>query len=220
MDSKFEIFWTIINGRMDFSGEHETETKKFMLKSLKDAGYASITDAHPIVQTLTAKGGKRLSGWNIYMKDRMTALKDQIKSGSERLKTIGTEWKALSKEQQAEWNAKAKGVINAPPVIEKPVPAPAHVHVEPIAPVPAPVRKEPITPVPVPAPAPVHKEPVAVPVIEKPLKPKAQFVTKVQAPSKPKLPVIPQDEDDDDDTDVDEDLYDDGDGYEISDDDE
>jgi hypothetical protein len=42
------------------------------------------------------------------MKDRMTALKEQIKSGSERLKTIGAEWKALTKEQQAEWNAKAK----------------------------------------------------------------------------------------------------------------
>ena len=54
-----------------------------------------------------AKAG-HLSGYNLFMKDRMAVLKEQIKDGKERLTAIGAEWKALPKEQQAVWNTKAK----------------------------------------------------------------------------------------------------------------
>ena len=55
-----------------------------------------------------AKKQGHVSGWNLYMKKRMQELKEQIKSGSERLKAIGAEWKVMTKEQQEVYNAQAK----------------------------------------------------------------------------------------------------------------
>lgn len=105
MATKFEVFWQMLNEKMDFSGEQEETTKSFMLEALEKAGLTGNVQAGPVVSS-----GKHISGWNLYMKNRMATLKDQIKSGSERLKTIGAEWKTLTKEEQTVWNARAKGV--------------------------------------------------------------------------------------------------------------
>ena len=118
MATKFEVFWHLLNEKMDFSGEQEETTKGFMLEALEKAGLTG--NVQPVVQAAAA-GGKHISGWNLYMKDRMAGLKDQIKSGSERLTAIGAEWKALTKEEQGVWNAKAKGT----PVAEGGAPAAA-----------------------------------------------------------------------------------------------
>lgn len=124
---QFEVFWQLLNEKMDFSGEQEDTTKGFMLEALEKAGLAGnvqvVVQADPVISS-----GKRISGWNLYMKDRMAALKDQIKSGSERLTAIGAEWKALTKEEQSVWNARAKG--NTP------------VEIGEVAPVHAPTKKQ------------------------------------------------------------------------------
>ena len=109
---QFEVFWQLLNEKMAFGDGEEVEaTKGFMLEALEKAGLTgnvqAVVQAGPVVS-----GGKHISGWNLYMKDRMAALKDQIKSGSERLKTIGAEWKALTKEEQGVWNARAKAPVD------------------------------------------------------------------------------------------------------------
>ena len=73
----------------------------------KGTGVVGVVEGAPVPVPAGKKPG-HVSGWNLFMKQRIQELKEQIKSGSERLKAIGVEWKALSKEQQAEWNAKAK----------------------------------------------------------------------------------------------------------------
>lgn len=50
-----------------------------------------------------------LSGYNLFMRERMAVLKEQIKDGKDRLRAVAGEWKALQKTQQEEWKAKAKG---------------------------------------------------------------------------------------------------------------
>ena len=108
---QFDIFWQILNEKMDFTGDREEETKQFMREALEKAGLTGAGQAvvQQVVQAVVA-GGKHVSGWNLYMKARMVELKEQIKSGSERLKTIGAEWKALPKEEQETWNTKAKAL--------------------------------------------------------------------------------------------------------------
>ena len=107
---QFEVFWQLLNEKMAFGeGEEVDATKGFMLEALEKAGLTG--NVQPVVQAapVVSGGAKRISGWNLYMKERMAALKDQIKSGSERLTAIGAEWKAMTKEQQAVYNTQAKG---------------------------------------------------------------------------------------------------------------
>lgn len=55
-----------------------------------------------------AKSGHKLSGYNLFMMERMPALKEQIPVGTDRLKAVAAEWKALPQEKKDEWKAKAK----------------------------------------------------------------------------------------------------------------
>ena len=105
MSAQFEIFWKIVTETLEFPKESQEATRKLFLNALTKANYGA-----PIVQVQAqAAGAKRLSGWNLFMKQRMADLKEEVKSGSERLKRIGGEWKGLSKEDQEKWNAQARG---------------------------------------------------------------------------------------------------------------
>jgi len=110
MTTKFEIFWHILSQQMDFSGEEEEATKKIFLESMEKAGLTS--NIEPMIQYAPVVSGthKHLSGWNLYVKDRMPTFKGHDMSGSECMTAIGAEWKDLTKEQQGVWNMQAKSV--------------------------------------------------------------------------------------------------------------
>ena len=51
---------------------------------------------------------KKLNGYNLYMKDRMTVLKETVIDSNARMSQISTEWNALSDEEKEQWKTKAK----------------------------------------------------------------------------------------------------------------
>jgi hypothetical protein len=75
------------------------------LSETDKAEYKAKSVAH---NATVVSGGKStvkraLSGWQFYMKTEMKVVKD--------LKIIGANWKALPKDQQLEWTAKAKAAF-------------------------------------------------------------------------------------------------------------
>jgi hypothetical protein len=89
-----------------------------MSTEMKAEWSAKANESNPGGPVVVAK--KRLSGWNLYMKTQMPLLKDQIKSGSDRLRYIGSQWKSLAKTEQERWNARAKGeVVDDEPLPEE-----------------------------------------------------------------------------------------------------
>lgn len=63
----------------------------------------SVTHNATVVTSGKSTVKKALSGWQFYMKTEMKTVKD--------LKIIGANWKALPKDQQLEWTAKAKAAF-------------------------------------------------------------------------------------------------------------
>lgn len=63
---------------------------------------------------------KKLSGYNLYIRERSTELKAENKSVS--LPNISVEWKSLTPEAQGTWNVRAKA-LNPPPVVDAVDPA-------------------------------------------------------------------------------------------------
>ena len=76
-----------------------SETDKAVYKSKCDAHNATVVPSGAVGVK------KSLSGWQLYMKTQMKIVKD--------LKIIGANWKALTKDQQGEWNTKAKPGLSA-----------------------------------------------------------------------------------------------------------
>jgi hypothetical protein len=61
-------------------------------------------------ETITGKAVvHRRSGYNIYFSEQTPLIKPTVPSAVERMKHIGASWKALTPEQQAVYNARAKG---------------------------------------------------------------------------------------------------------------
>ena len=118
---------------------------------------------------------KQISGWNLFMKVKALELKSSIPSGTERIKTVCTQWKQLSKDEQGVWNQRAKGQVPTLPMatgrvlIHKasmPVPVARPVSPKVIEPISAPNAEEPAS-VPMEEPASPKVEPVS-PKIEEP----------------------------------------------------
>jgi len=55
---------------------------------------------------------KKLSGYNLYMREKMTSLKETSDSGNgkDRLKEVAASWKSSSDDEKKEWNQKAKAI--------------------------------------------------------------------------------------------------------------
>lgn len=50
---------------------------------------------------------RRLSGYNIFVREQTKVIKSQIKDRGDRMRAIGELWRALSKTEQDIWNAQA-----------------------------------------------------------------------------------------------------------------
>ena len=57
---------------------------------------------------------KRLNGYNLFMRERMSVLKDSVTDSNKRMSQISDEWKQLSEEQKTEWKDKATAITEAP----------------------------------------------------------------------------------------------------------
>lgn len=54
---------------------------------------------------------KKLNGYNLFMKDRMTKLKESDLDSNARMTQISDEWKALKEEEREAWKQKAKDLV-------------------------------------------------------------------------------------------------------------
>jgi hypothetical protein len=110
MDSQFDKFWTIFTScQYEIPDEMKAEIKKAM----EAAGFFTINNEKSnqvgVAAPVASSTGKKLTGYNLYMKEKSHELKEQNVPGGERMTKIGAMWKALSKDEQIEWKVKAGG---------------------------------------------------------------------------------------------------------------
>jgi hypothetical protein len=120
-DAKFEKFWTALSEVADLPAE----IKPHLQTALKTAGYYDTATAVAVSASATETAGKtkKLSGYNVFMKEKMAELKTQNVPSAERMGKVAALWKALSDTQKGEWKAKAEGV--SAPAADKPTQASA-----------------------------------------------------------------------------------------------
>jgi hypothetical protein len=69
------------------------------------------------------KGSGQLTGYQLYMKEKMAELKTQDVPGGQRMGKVATMWKALTDSDKKEWSNKAKGTTTTtPPTVPAVVP--------------------------------------------------------------------------------------------------
>ena len=109
-DAKFETFWTALN---QCPYDLPAEIKPFLQKAVQDAGFYTtqtvVTGGGTAVATATKV--KKLSGYNLYMREKMAELKTQNVPSGERMTKVSTMWKALKDEEKAAWKVKAGALV-------------------------------------------------------------------------------------------------------------
>jgi hypothetical protein len=114
--SKFELFYQKLN---ECPYDLPSELKPVLLESLKHAGFDAVTTV--TVTAAAAKGTdgkKKLSGYNVFMKEKMAELKAENVPSAERMTKVGSMWKALSDADKKIWNDKAKGTTSSTASVE------------------------------------------------------------------------------------------------------
>jgi hypothetical protein len=82
-------------------------------KDKKDYVSDNDTCSDSPVEPKSPQSPKKITGYNLYMKEKMKSLKETSgTNGKERLKEIGASWKSLSDDEKKEWNQKAQDVEN------------------------------------------------------------------------------------------------------------
>ena len=111
METKFNTFLTALN---QCPYELPEEIHPFLKQALKTAGFFdasqnthTTTNAH----STTAPKTKKLSGYNIFMKEKMAELKVQNVPSGQRMTQVSQMWKPLSEEDKAVWKAKANALL-------------------------------------------------------------------------------------------------------------
>ena len=110
MDAKFESFWNALN---QCPYELPEEIQPYIKQALKAAGFF---DQGVISTDGTGGGGavatktKKLSGYNLFMREKMAELKTQEVPSGERMGMVSQMWKLVSDEQKTEWKNKAAGL--------------------------------------------------------------------------------------------------------------
>ena len=113
-NAKFETFWTALNSQCPY--DLPAEIKPFLEKALQSAGF------HSEQTVIVATGGaavagatktKKLSGYNLYMREKMAELKAQNVPSGERMTKVSVMWKALKEEEKATWKVKAGDLVPA-----------------------------------------------------------------------------------------------------------
>ena len=113
MDSKFESFWNALN---QCPYDLPEEIKPFLQQALKAAGFFDVTGTSTTAVGLTTKT-KKMSGYNLFMKEKMAELKIEEVPSGERMGKVSQMWKLLSDEQKAEWKIKAGLLVGTTTVV-------------------------------------------------------------------------------------------------------
>ena len=103
-DAKFETFWAAL-GQCPY--DLPVEIKPHLLTALKGAGFfdAPVLTANTVTSAATKT--KKLSGYNVFMKEKMAVFKAENVPSGERMTKVGALWKTLTDEEKAIWKAKA-----------------------------------------------------------------------------------------------------------------
>lgn len=103
--SDFEQFWAIICDKMVLP-----EVAKDIIQDAWDQIRSQPT---PLIKQ---KRTRPLSGYNLYMKDQLLAMRDNCDlCGSERMKEVGRRWRELTPNQQNVWHDKASEEVPLSP---------------------------------------------------------------------------------------------------------
>ena len=107
-DTKFETFWTAL-GQCPY--DIPQELKPYIKEALHKAGFFDVPTTTTIVSSgTTVTKTKKLSGYNVFMKEKMAELKAQNVPAAERMGKVSVLWKALTDEEKATWKVKADQV--------------------------------------------------------------------------------------------------------------
>ena len=111
-DTKFETFWTTLN---QCPYELPVEIKPYLQKAIQSAGFSenSTISASAAVATAATGKVKKLSGYNLYMREKMAELKEQNVPSGERMTKVSAMWKVLTDEEKGTWKVKAEGLTSA-----------------------------------------------------------------------------------------------------------
>lgn len=115
--AKLDLFWKKMS---DCPYELPDEMKPHVEVALKAAGFDQVVTVQGGGGGSTVSGGstpssggktKRLSGYNVYMKEKSAELKTQNVPSGERMGKIAAMWKALQKSEQEEYKSRAAGLV-------------------------------------------------------------------------------------------------------------
>ena len=114
-DTKFETFWTTIN---QCPYELPVDIKPYLQQAIQTAGFnqASSVISSGGAKATTAPAAdkvKKLSGYNLYMREKMAELKEQNVPSGERMTKVSQMWKGLTDEEKVTWKAKAETLVPA-----------------------------------------------------------------------------------------------------------
>jgi len=102
---KFESFWTAIN---QCPYELPLEIKPFLQNALKASGFYDT----PVVSSgSVVTKTKKLSGYNLYMREKMAELKAENVPSGERMGKVSVMWKTLNEEDKAVYKTRASALV-------------------------------------------------------------------------------------------------------------
>lgn len=108
-ETRFETFWTTLS-----SGKYEIpeEMKEYLFESLKGAGFFDVPTIPTQIQSAnTVTKPKKLTGYNVFMKNMMTELREQNVPSGERMGKVASKWKEFTEEEKNEWRKKASEML-------------------------------------------------------------------------------------------------------------
>ena len=111
--AKFETFWTTLN---QCPYELPVEIKPYLQKAIQSAGFhetQTVSSGGALTTAPAADKVKKLSGYNLYMREKMAELKDQNVPSGERMTKVSQMWKLLNDEEKVTWKAKAETLVPA-----------------------------------------------------------------------------------------------------------
>ena len=106
-DAKFETFWTAL-GQCPY--DLPVEIKPHLLIALKGAGFFDTPTVTQNSVTSTTTKTKKLSGYNVFMKEKMAMFKAENVPSGERMGKVAALWKTLSDQEKATWKVKADSI--------------------------------------------------------------------------------------------------------------
>ena len=114
-DAQFESFWNALN---QCPYELPEEIKPYLKEAIKASGFYDATgnvktQGSVGVQPLTKT--KKLSGYNLFMREKMAELKTQNVPSGQRMTSVSQMWKTVPEPEKSVWKNKAASLVEPAP---------------------------------------------------------------------------------------------------------